>query len=229
MISLSAPSIYSVYPGGFSGYPSPTSPTTSCSPTPAFGFPGAVQPLGMPTTCFPPFSARPPQPYGMMPPASFPHRNTLSAKNLQAFNAYQTHLYPDIYTDLRQGGPGSKSSSGVSSPTFPSGSISPCDFPFHPQTGGLLHDLSGKMSTLAMESELQSRMPPQLGDAASWDRERRADYEEKQLLALNGKATISTCPSNALPFNPHCFYSNETSTEPRPGSRADSRVVRLRL
>ena len=39
----------------------------------------------------------------MVPSASFPHRNTLSAKNLQAFNAYQTHLYPDIYTDYRQG------------------------------------------------------------------------------------------------------------------------------
>lgn len=101
MISLSAPTIYSVYPGGFNGYASPTSPTTSCSPTPAFGYPGVGQPLA--PACFPPFTARPPQAYGMVPTASFPHRNTLSAKNLQAFNAYQTHLYPDIYTDYRQG------------------------------------------------------------------------------------------------------------------------------
>jgi len=35
--------------------------------------------------------------------ASFQHRSNLSAKNLQAFNAYQTHLYPDMYTDYRQG------------------------------------------------------------------------------------------------------------------------------
>lgn len=86
-----------------------------------------------------------------------------------------------MFSCLPAGGPGSKSSSGVSSPTFPSGSISPCDFPFHPQTSGLLHDLSGKISSLTMscETDLQSR-------EGAWDRERRADYEEKQLLALNG-------------------------------------------
>lgn len=124
------------------------------------------------------------------------------------------------------GGPGSKSSSGVSSPTFPSGSISPCDFPFHPQTGGLLHDLSSKMNSLAMENELQNRMPPQLGDGASWDRERRADYEEKQLLALNGKTSP---PVHQTSLNQRCFDSNEANAECHSDSRANSRVVRLRL
>jgi hypothetical protein len=117
--------------------------------------------------CFPQgFPTRPPQAYGVVPgihpaAAQFQHRNTLLAKNLQAINAYQTHLYPDVYTDFRQGiyvkklsavqwntfffpsRPGSKSSSGVSSPTFPSGSISPCDFPFGHQNT-MLHDFTGK-------------------------------------------------------------------------------------
>ena len=62
----------------------------------------------MTTNCFPPgFPTRPPQAYAMVPAvhagASFQHRSNLSAKNLQAFNAYQTHLYPDMYTDYRQG------------------------------------------------------------------------------------------------------------------------------
>jgi len=59
-------------------------------------------PLSVGNNCFPPgFHTRPPQTYGL--PTSF-QRNTLSAKNLQAFNAYQTHLYPDMYTDIRQQG-----------------------------------------------------------------------------------------------------------------------------
>lgn len=59
-------------------------------------------PLSVGNSCFPPgFHSRPPQTYGL--PAPF-QRNTLSAKNLQAFNAYQTHLYPDMYTDMRQQG-----------------------------------------------------------------------------------------------------------------------------
>lgn len=67
-----------------------------------------MQPMAMTNNCFPQgFPSRPPQAYGVMPTihpaAPFQHRNTLSAKNLQAFNAYQTHLYPDMYTDFRQG------------------------------------------------------------------------------------------------------------------------------
>ena len=106
MIALSTPTIYSVYhQGGFGGYNSPTSPASACSPTtPTFGyhpsmnmmqFPGGFRPVQ--------------QPYGMMPASLHPatafqqHRNALSAKNLQAFNAYQTHLYPDVYTDYNQG------------------------------------------------------------------------------------------------------------------------------
>ena len=169
MISLSTPTIYSVYhQGGFGGYSSPTSPTSACSSTSPFGYHN-IQPMALTNNCFPQgFPTRPPQAYGVVPgihpaAAQFQHRNTLSAKNLQAFNAYQTHLYPDMYTDFRQGifvifkilafsyfilfskaGPGSKSSSGVSSPTFPSGSISPCDFPFGHQNT-MLHDFTGKL------------------------------------------------------------------------------------
>jgi hypothetical protein len=110
VMSLSTPSMYSVYPGGF-GYPTPASPTSGGCPTPSFGFHHS---MALPVTngCFPPgFPSRPPQPFGA------PHnamagggggggpflRNTLSTKNLQAFNAYQTHLYPDVYPEYRQG------------------------------------------------------------------------------------------------------------------------------
>ncbi|XP_032794013.1 protein bicaudal C homolog 1 isoform X1 [Daphnia magna] len=185
VISLSTPTIYSVYhQGGFGGYSSPTSPTSACSSTSPFGYHHNLQPMALTNNCFPQaFPTRPPQAYGIVPgihpTAQFQHRNTLSAKNLQAFNAYQTHLYPDMYTDFRQG-PGSKSSSGVSSPTFPSGSISPCDFPFGHQNT-MLHDFT---------AELQNRMASQMNDGlANWERDRRVtscpDYEEKQLLALN--------------------------------------------
>lgn len=183
VISLSTPTIYSVYhQGGFSGYSSPTSPSSACATTPTFGYHPSLTPLPVTTNCFPPgFPTRPPQAYAMVPAvhagASFQHRSNLSAKNLQAFNAYQTHLYPDMYTDYRQG-PGSKSSSGVSSPTFPSGSISPCDFPFGQQAG-----------TLQDFKELQNRMTQMNEGLASLELDRRVasypDYEEKQLLALN--------------------------------------------
>ena len=110
VMSLSTPSMYSVYPGGF-GYPTPASPTSGGCPTPSFGFHHS---MALPVTngCFPPgFPSRPPQPFGA------PHnamaggggggapflRNALSTKNLQAFNAYQTHLYPDVYPEYRQG------------------------------------------------------------------------------------------------------------------------------
>lgn len=108
MISLSTPTIYSVYhQGGFGGYSSPTSPTSACSSTSPFGYHN-LQPMALTNNCFPQaFPTRPPQAYGIVPgihpTAQFQHRNTLSAKNLQAFNAYQTHLYPDMYTDFRQG------------------------------------------------------------------------------------------------------------------------------
>ena len=93
-----APSIYSVYHGGF-GYSSPASPTPVC-PTPSYAYPHL--PISVGNNCFPPgFATRPPQTYGL---SSHFQRNTLSAKNLQAFNAYQTHLYPDMYTDMRQQG-----------------------------------------------------------------------------------------------------------------------------
>ncbi len=175
MISLSTPTIYSVYHQGvgFGGYSSPTSPTSACSSTSPFGYHHSMQPMAMTNNCFPQgFPTRPPQAYGVLPgmTAPFQHRNTLSAKNLQAFNAYQTHLYPDMYTDFRQGifyhryillayslnwslpqaGPGSKSSSGVSSPTFPSGSISPCDFPFGHQNS-MLHDFTGKLMNKCLD------------------------------------------------------------------------------
>ncbi len=109
VISLSTPTIYSVYhQGGFGGYSSPTSPTSACSSTSPFGYHN-IQPMALTNNCFPQgFPTRPPQAYGVVPgihpaAAQFQHRNTLSAKNLQAFNAYQTHLYPEVYTDFRQG------------------------------------------------------------------------------------------------------------------------------
>lgn len=149
MIALSTPTIYSVYhQGGFGGYNSPTSPASACSPTtPAFGYHHSMmQPLGFPGG-FRPVQVQ--QPYGVLPTAIHPanaafqqHRNALSAKNLQDFNAYQTRLYPDVYADYNQG-PSSKSSSGVSSPTFPSGSMSPCDFPFGQPTTTMIQDFSG--------------------------------------------------------------------------------------
>ncbi|EFX62924.1 hypothetical protein DAPPUDRAFT_336202 [Daphnia pulex] len=88
-------------------YSSPTSPTSACSSTSPLGYHN-IQPMVLTNNCFPQgFPTRPPQAYGIVPgihpaAAQFQHRNTLLAKNLQAFNAYQTHLYPDVYTDFRQ-------------------------------------------------------------------------------------------------------------------------------
>ena len=104
VIALSTPTIYSVYhQGGFGGYNSPTSPASACSPTtPNFGYHPSMMQFPAP---FRPGQ----QPYGLIPASLHPatafqqHRNALSAKNLQAFNAYQTHLYPDVYTDYNQG------------------------------------------------------------------------------------------------------------------------------
>jgi len=200
VMSLSnTPSIYSVYQGGF-GYSTPASPTI-CS-APSYGYPH--MPISVGNNCFPPgFAPRPPQTYGL--PAPFQRNTTLSAKNLQAFNAYQTHLYPDVYTDLRQGqGPSSKSSSGVSSPTFPSGSISPCDFPFGTHSG-MLNDFT----------ELQNRMSQMNEGLGTWDRHRRVsviDYEEKQMMAINAMRQPLNPTQSRIPTGNWAGYGFSKST-----------------
>jgi len=199
-----APSIYSVYHGGF-GYSSPASPTPVC-PTPSYAYPHL--PISVGNNCFPPgFATRPPQTYGL---SSHFQRNTLSAKNLQAFNAYQTHLYPDMYTDMRQQGPSSKSSSGVSSPTFPSGSISPCDFPFGAQSG-MLNDFT----------ELQNRMSQMNEGLGTWDRDRRVsiiDYEEKQMMAINAMRQPLNPSQSRVPTGNWAGYGFSKSTRTTSGT-----------
>ena len=49
-----------------------------------------------------------------------------------------------VFLLFKAAGQSSKSSSGVSSPTFPSGSISPCDFNQFGQHAGMLQDFAGK-------------------------------------------------------------------------------------
>lgn len=64
-------------------------------------------------------------------------------------------MYKNIFKKIS--GPSSKSSSGVSSPTFPSGSISPCDFPFGTQSS-MLNDLTGKILLWQIEPRCNSNM-----------------------------------------------------------------------
>lgn len=89
-------------------------------------------------------------------------------------------------------GQSSKSSSGVSSPTFPSGSVSPCDFQFSNAHNGMMNDFT----------ELQSRMS-HMNEAFNpgWDRDRRltsGDYEEKQIMAFNGMSVVVVNYGRAL-------------------------------
>jgi len=201
VISLSTPSMYSVFQGGF-GYPNPASPTLpSGCPNTAYGY--HAMPMPVTNNCFPPgFPTRPPQTYGM-PPAAF-NRNALSTKNLQAFNAFQTHLYPDVYSDFRHG-PSSKSSSGVSSPTFPSGSISPCDF-LGQGHGAMMQDINEFHSRMNQMNE---------GLISGWDRDGRpstGDYDEKQLLAWKAMRQPPNLSQTRVPNSTWAGYGFSKST-----------------